>query len=430
MIADLHAGTATFLIGDTFDRMAELPDDSVDLVLTSPPFLALRSYLPADHPDKDKEIGSEPTPADFLDTLLALTAEWGRVLAPHGSIAIELGDTYAGSGGAGGDYNTAGLREGQERFSGSAAANRGIERSESYDGGASDHHDFAKPGTRSRMAAGHGWPLDKSLCIIPELYAASLAYGRNILTGAESPAGQWRVRNLVRWVRPNPPVGALGDKYRPATSVMVVATRARDRWFDLDAVRGEPKHPHVRHTAGDKNERSKDNRYRGETPNNPAGAPPLDWWEIPTHPYKGAHYATWPPALCERPILSMCPRDVCESCGEPRRRIVGEAEYEALRQPFTSDQSWGDERVGMSGSKAPAARHAPTLGWTVCDCPAPTYRPGIVLDPFAGSGTTLAVATGHSRAAIGIDLDQRNANLALERVGPMLLTIHNRPDDR
>lgn len=109
------AGHAVFLVGDVFDRMAELPDGSVDLVLTSPPFLALRSYLPPDHPDKRKEIGSEPTPAEFLDTLLALTAEWGRLVG-DGSIAVELGDTYAGSGGAGGDYADDGLREGQPKF--------------------------------------------------------------------------------------------------------------------------------------------------------------------------------------------------------------------------------------------------------------------------------------------------------------------------
>jgi hypothetical protein len=91
--------TAEYRIGDVFARLAEIPDGSVDLILTSPPFLALRSYLPADHPDKGKEIGSEPTPAAFLDTLLALSAEWRRVLALHGSICVELGDTYSGSGG-------------------------------------------------------------------------------------------------------------------------------------------------------------------------------------------------------------------------------------------------------------------------------------------------------------------------------------------
>lgn len=62
--------SATLHIGDVRDVMGTMADGSVDLILTSPPFLALRSYLPADHPDKAKEIGSEPTPAAFLDTLL------------------------------------------------------------------------------------------------------------------------------------------------------------------------------------------------------------------------------------------------------------------------------------------------------------------------------------------------------------------------
>jgi tRNA G10 N-methylase Trm11 len=57
------------------------------------------------------------------------------------------------------------------------------------------------------------------------------------------------------------------------------------------------------------------------------------------------------------------------------------------------------------------------LGWT--DCNHDHWRPGVVLDPFAGSGTTLAVALGHGRDAIGIDLDDRNLELARERVGPM-----------
>ena len=80
--------SARYIVGDVRDVLATIPDGSIDLVLTSPPFLALRSYLPADHPDKHREIGSEPDPATFLDTLLLLTAEWGRVLAPHGSSCV------------------------------------------------------------------------------------------------------------------------------------------------------------------------------------------------------------------------------------------------------------------------------------------------------------------------------------------------------
>src|SRR5690606_25808535 len=113
IVTHLDTPTARYLVGDVFERMAELEDGSVDLIMTSPPFLALRSYLPADHPDKAKEIGSETSPAEYLNTLLRLTAEWGRLLAPHGSICVELGDTYAGSGGGGGDFYDGGLRAGQ-----------------------------------------------------------------------------------------------------------------------------------------------------------------------------------------------------------------------------------------------------------------------------------------------------------------------------
>lgn len=368
-------GRSRFLVGDVFDRMADLPDGSVDLVLTSPPFLALRSYLPADHPDKAKEIGSEPTPAAFLDTLLHLTAEWRRLLAPHGSICVELGDTYSGSGGAGGDYNAEGMRAGQEKFAGSMTVSRRRDR---------------EPVPRQRRGEGDaGWPLAKSLCGIPHLYHLSLAYGRNLLTGEPSQAGQWRVRNVVVWCRPNPPVGALGDKFRPGTSYMTVACVSDKRYFDLDAVRTEaPRNDNRRamstqyQAPGQSERKTRASDENGRIYANANGAPPLDWWEplpgeqemwdqwaeemweIPTSPYKGSHYATWPPALCERPIKAMCPPG------------------------------------------------------------------GMVLDPFAGSGTTLAKAVALGRDAIGIDIDRRNADLAIDRVravagtgAPIPLTI-------
>src|ERR1035437_892870 len=101
------------IIGDVHEVLATMPENSVDLVVTSPPFLALRSYLPADHPDKAKEIGSEPTPGEVIDALLDVTEALARVLTPHGSICIELGDTYSGSGGAGGDYAEDGMHDGQ-----------------------------------------------------------------------------------------------------------------------------------------------------------------------------------------------------------------------------------------------------------------------------------------------------------------------------
>ena len=498
--------TARLLVGDVHDRLTELEDGTVDLILTSPPFLALRKYLPAGHPDEAKEIGSEPTPAVYLDVLLQLTAEWGRVLAPHGSIAVELGDTYAGSGGAGGDYDPDGLRDGQPAFDGSARRNRptkGIPGVVSPGG---------TVGTKSVATKGDGWPLAKSLACIPQLYQVALAYGLNPLTGQPSPAGRWRVRTLKAWCRSNPPVGALGDKERPATSYVIVACRAMDRWFDLDAVRTPP-------TAKPQRYLSQNDLRRGRTPTeqrgpgelgaltsdkvmhraDPGGAPPRDWWhhvdaildtvkdempeargvhyrraledagilttlealDVSPRGYSGAHYAVWPPELCRLLIDEMCPRQVCTICGEPRRRITERSERYAAAREAIGDFNQRGSGQGTSGSRSVLSKAAGaditsaeniTVGWSDCGClpqspvgegtesgetgsarptdhtepwpptsPTPgRWRPGHILDPFAGSGTTLAVATGMGRTATGIDIDERNALLALERVGMFL----------
>ena len=458
---------ATWHIGDVFDVLATIPDGSVDLICTSPPFLALRSYLPADHPDKDREIGSEANPAEFLSTLLALTREWRRVLAPHGSIAVELGDTYAG-----------GLRDGQQAFSGSAArrARDGV-----TDGGRPPRKGprsrAVDPGKRDDLP---GWPLERSLCGIPAAYALSLTYGWNMLDPTDNSHDRWRVRNLIAWVRPNPPVGALSDKVRPATSYVTVATADTNkcrRWFDLDAERTPPSpNTHARVANGssgrfDMPSQQRDGNWSTLAANNdtnPAGAPLLDWWEITPGGYSGAHYAVFPLEFPRRLINLMCPRQVCTVCGQPRRRVTGERTIDTYRDSdrpqtrraveladehgLTADHIAAVRAVGVNDTgkalaiNSGAGRNSaettrlaaeakavlggyfrefvttsnsnPLNTWT--DCGHGTWRNGIVLDPFAGSGTTLAAAVGLGRDSIGIDLDPRNADLARERVGMFL----------
>jgi DNA modification methylase len=406
--------SARWFTGDTREVLRSLPDASVDLILTSPPFLALRSYLPADHPDKGMEIGSEANPGAFLDVLLDVTEELGRVLAPHGSLCVELGDTYSGS-----------------------------------NPGNNGHDPYYGEGRHNNGTGGKGWPLPKSLCMIPHSYAWALAYGRNPWTGRET--DPWRVRNLVAWCRPNPPVGALGDKFRPGTSYMTVACKSGSRYFDLDAVRTESDYQDdTRHLRPDNKLNGHGDRPNGlrNSGPNPAGAPPLDWWEIPTHPYPGSHYATFPPELCVRPIKAMCPQRVCRVCGKPSERIV-ESERVWFDGPNAGEVitarvlpnrgSLDPGGTGVYSGFKKARRPTGETSWSDCGCcylphtvvPAGSlttkacanrnhWRTGVVLDPFAGSGTTLSVATGHGRDAIGIDLDPRNYDLARERIGMFL----------
>src|SRR5690606_16173078 len=243
---------------------------------------------------------------------------------------------------------------------------------------------------------GEGWPLAKSKALIPELYRVALAYGINPLTGAESPAGRWRIRNVVTWCKPNPPVGALGDKWRPATSDVVVACTSDKRYWDDIATRKEPAREGF--TTRDRRmrtERNHDDGYEPERVPIPSSAPLLDWWEIPPGGYPGPHYAVYPPALVEPLVKAMAPPKVCRTCGEPSRRItettnaVGRAVNHSAHRPDMANRLANGEAMADRKRDAPEVSEKVTLGWT--DCGHNTWRPALVLDPFAGSGTTLAV---------------------------------------
>lgn len=329
---------ARYLVGDVFEVLATLPDKSVQSVITSPPYWRKRRYLPVGHPLARKEIGQEPSPGAFLETMLRLTDELWRIVADDGTIWINLGDTASGSGGAGGDYSDDGLRAGQNRYAGT---NRAIRD--------------ASAGTY----ACDDMPRPKSICWIPELFGASLAYGRNLLTGA--PHRQWITRPKVTWCKPAPTPGEIIDKFREATELIVWASKQNTYYFDLDSVREEPK-PDPRHGT-DRLVRSGLARghpdearatSRPDRASNPKGVPPLDWWVINTSSFEGAHFATYPGELIRRPVIASCPPG------------------------------------------------------------------GVILDPFGGSGTTAEVATGHGRDCISIDFDERNADLAANRVGMFL----------
>lgn len=80
--------------GPALDVLATLPDESADCIVTSPPYFGLRSYLPADHPDKHREHGTEASPGEFIDGLRAVFAEARRVLAKDGTLWVNIGDSY------------------------------------------------------------------------------------------------------------------------------------------------------------------------------------------------------------------------------------------------------------------------------------------------------------------------------------------------
>lgn len=410
----VHA-SARYIVADVFDGLASLPDNSVDLVVTSPPFLNLRSYLPPDHPEKAKEIGREPTPAEFIDSLLDVTEALERVLAPHGSIVVELGDTY--SSGSPTKTNVApsdaATQDGTPGTKRAKPKERSVEEAQAD--GFGGFLSFSKGG-------GEGWPLAKSLCGVPTIYTWSLAYGRNLLN-PDRALDPWRVRNLMVWCKPSAPVQDLRDKFRAATSYITVATKSGSRYFDLFGVLNvDPDEAADQEVMFDVPA-----KFAGE--GFVVGAPPKDYLVVRAKGFSGAHYATYPRELIETPVEAMCPVRVCTVCGEPSRRVVESVrlakdgtvintDYKDANTRAGTDDIYGNRRVGLPPDpyKHTVRRH---VGWT--DCGHGAWRAGVVLDPFGGSGTTLDVALHrpYPRSAIGIDIDERNATLAADRFDGM-----------
>lgn len=112
MIRGAGVSTYDILQGDCLEVLAGLPASSVHCVVTSPPYFGLRDYGIAG------QIGLEKTIGDYVDRLVAVFDQVRRVLRPDGTLWLNLGDSYNGSGGAGGDYAAGGLKDGQAKYQG------------------------------------------------------------------------------------------------------------------------------------------------------------------------------------------------------------------------------------------------------------------------------------------------------------------------
>lgn len=388
--------TATWLVGDVLEQLASIPAGSVDLAVYSPPFLNLREYLDEDHPRKAFEDGRERSPIEFIDRQLDVVEAVGRALAPHGSIAVELGDTSV----------VRGKRIG-------VVPSRGRDR-----------HDLPR-----RSSDGPGWALEKSLSMIPEAFRLALAYGFNPLR-PERTTPKWKIRNVIPWCRTNPPPGRLGDKFRRGHTTIVVATKSNRRWFDDFEVREPYRDPRVR------SERNRDPLVRGhgQRSSEPIatdgpGAPLLDWWVLTSRTHQsdhGEHFAAFPEELARRLILSMCPPRVCTMCGVPVRRLIRpSADYQARLGQSIFPKNVGDSdrmKRGRRGAHKDIVAINNHVGWAECRCPEPDrFRPGLVLDAYAGTGTSLAVASRFGRDAVGIDLDESNVPIVAGRIPGLIL---------
>lgn len=383
--------TNVILQGDAIARLKELPTESVACCVTSPPYWGLRDY------GVEGQLGLEKTPEEYVQKLVSIFREVRRVLRPDGTLWLNLGDSYCGTGNKGDlkDPKYADGRNGQK-----VALNNKI------------------VGLKSKDLVG-----------IPWMVAFALR------------ADGWYLRSDIIWAKPNPMPESVTDRPTKAHEYIFLLSKEKNYYYDAEAIKepvaqstigrgpvdfGGEKGRNYHPEKGDPNYRGGNEQW-GRTfdyrESCVTGRNKRSVWAVTTKPFKEAHFATFPPDLIRPCILAGCPQWVCPTCGKARERIVenGEPMPRIYGEKEDEDLGLDDVRKKNSQKWREWKEQHPDVykGLSDCGCGA-GFVPGVVFDPFMGAGTTALVALEEQRKFIGIELNQAYIEIAMKRLKPLL----------
>jgi DNA modification methylase len=365
--------SVTLLRGDAL--ALPIADSTIDLALTSPPYFGLRSYQDGGQ-HYPGQIGSEPTPREFVDSLIQATREMVRVLKPSGSIWVNLGDKYANDskwGGSTGGKHVPGLR-------GPAGPGRG------------------KLNT--------GIPA-KSLMGLPWRYAIRCIDELGLILRAE-----------VIWSKPNGLPESVADRIQ----------RSHEQWFHFTvqpryfAAVDEIREPRIGGCGGRGDYQTEAKSTPGSM-GKPLGKLPGSVWSVPTQSLTVPeslgvdHFAAFPMEWPRRIITGWSPPGICTGCGEGRRP-VSNVDYVRTRRMdkagTRTSRNTGNNRDDAALPFGSSAHRLTTITGERCGCPEPTAptRPAVVLDPFGGTGTVAMVADALGRHGVSVELSGDYCRLA------------------
>ena len=264
----------TLYAGDIRDGISEVADGSVQCVVTSPPYWGLRDY------GDPRQIGHEPSPADYVAALVTVFRDVRRVLADDGVMWLNLGDTYASK--------ARGTDAGWDK---SRLTNPGnVQKAQAAS--------LRRTGERHRgKSAGIA---EKNLIGVPWRVAFGLQ------------DDGWVLRKDVIWRKTNPMPESVTDRPSSAHEHVFLLTKSTRYYFDLDAIRAPHKRTWVPGANGGRRDTAGGSYDRGDHLNvgladaapHPLGGNPGDVWDIATQPYPGAHFAVMPRELARRCIVS------------------------------------------------------------------------------------------------------------------------------
>jgi DNA modification methylase len=275
--------TLRIMVGDAGERLRELPDESVHCVVTSPPYFGLRNYGVVG------QIGLEPSPAEYVETLVEVFREVRRVMRKDGTLWLNLGDSYASTP--------------------PGNKTRGVSGASTLNGinGSSGQY-------RETLAGGHATKRDtskiagikpKDLLGIPWMVAFALR------------ADGWWLRQDIVWSKPNPMPESVTDRCTKAHEYLFLLSKSERYWFDAAAIAETAVGPaggNIKPTkgAGQDLMRTRNGLHLAQERAREVGGfeyrNKRSVWTVTTQPYAEAHFATFPPALVDPCILAGCPK--------------------------------------------------------------------------------------------------------------------------
>ena len=382
-------GAVTVLVGHVLDVLDAVPDASVQSIVTSPPYWGLRDYgcAPIDWPAVEYApiwylppvrveamrcaLGLEPDVASFIAHMVLVFRGLRRVLRDDGTCWVNLGSSYAT--GTNAPRGASVERDGQDKPAG--WTNRCQDTRRSPEG----------------LAA-------KQFVHQPSLLALALQ------------ADGWFWRSETIWEKPSPMPSSVTDRPTVSHEQVLLFAKSPRYFYDATAIRepdsGQPAGNGLAGRQGGARNTVVRGGIGSTEPWQPgAGRNARTVWKIPAAPFKGAHFATFPPELARRCILAgTSERGACAACGAPWERVTSKQSVGPVwnqRGARTGAHKVGDLEEGRGKFAERYCVRIDTTGWKPsCGCVGAAVVPCTVLDPFGGSGTTGAVAKTHGRVAV------------------------------
>jgi len=390
------------LQGDCTKVLATLPAASVQCCVTSPPSWGLRDY------GAGGQLKLEETTEAYISNMVLVFREVWRVLRDDGTLWLNLGDSYSG---VAGNARGEGAGDGQERV-------------KSMGFGALPKRKDLEGGLKHKDLAGIPWRVAFAL-----------------------QADGWYLRQDIIWHKPNPMPESVTDRCTKAHEYIFLLTKAGKYFYDSEAVKergvmvagdsagSTQRDTQETHGLGGgnsginlaKQKLATELQEKGYSTRNKRSV-----WTVTSKPFKGAHFATFPPDLIEPCILAGTSENgQCPKCGKSWKRImekIGVSTYEKMggknggykkmreESMRRGETGVGDTRDSNGNIVWYEATPKKFVGWQPdCVCGLDPIA-SVVLDPFSGAGTTGVVAVQHGRRYIGIELNPDYLEMSRKRI--------------